>query len=213
MTITIFGANTIVGKQLIKRALAKNFKVKAFDRNIEFLIDADLRNDAFEAIKGYVFDKNEVLKAVKKSDVIVSCLEGSIDGIDKTRSLGMKNIIEAMQKANVKKIVAISGIGILNYAEDKLVMEMDDFPLELKAVSLEYLLTYEQLQATNLNWTLVCTNLIIDKDFTGDYNLTENYLTHPITEKNYSGDIADCILKTVINGTHTNSRIEISMKN
>lgn len=104
MTITIFGSTSLVGKQLVKQALAKDYSVTAFDRNIEHLIDMDLRNEKFEAIKGYVFDKNEVFNAVENSNAIVSCLGGSKDGTDKSRSLGMKNIIDAMQKAKRKKI-------------------------------------------------------------------------------------------------------------
>ncbi len=213
MKITIFGANTIVGKKVIALALANNFIVKAFDRNIENLIDADLRNENFEAIKGYVFDKDEVLEAVKNSDAIISCLGGSMNSTNKSRSLGMKNIVEAMQKAHVKRIVAVSGVGILSFDENKLVIDLDDFPSELKEESFEHLAAYEHLKSTELDWTLVCPSKIIDADSSLDYDIKENYLPNQNLENVNSGDIADFILKGIKDKIFFKSRIGISTKN
>ncbi len=213
MTITIFGSTSLVGKQLVKQALAKDYSVTAFDRNIEHLIDMDLRNEKFEAIKGYVFDKNEVFNAVENSNAIVSCLGGSKDGTDKSRSLGMKNIIDAMQKAEVKRIVAISGIGILNFNNEKLAIDMENFPSELKEVSFEHLAAYQHLKSTDLDWTLVCPSNIIDEDYSNNYEIKENYLPNPTIENVFAGDIADFILEAIQENLYINSRVGISMKN
>ncbi len=97
MTVTIFGATGMVGKYLVTQALAAGFKVIAFGRNIEKLIDTDLSNQSLVAIKGYVFDEDEVFNALKDSDAVLSALGGGYDGIDKTRTLGIKNIIKQMQ--------------------------------------------------------------------------------------------------------------------
>ena len=113
MIVTVFGATGRVGKYIVRMALAKGYNVKAFGRNIESLIDADFNNDKLETIKGFVFDKTDVLKAVSGSDVIFSALGGGIDGSDKTRSLGIKNITEQMLKAGVKRILAVGGMGSL----------------------------------------------------------------------------------------------------
>lgn len=117
MTITVFGATGQVGKQVVNQALALDFTVKAFGRNVEHLIDADNRNKKFEAIKGYVFDANEVLEAIKHSDAVISALGGNFDGTDRTRSLGMKNIVSQMQIAGVNRIIALGGLGVLNADE------------------------------------------------------------------------------------------------
>jgi uncharacterized protein len=212
MTITIFGAKSLVGLKVIKLALARGFKVKAFDRNIEDLIDTDLRDDNFIAIKGYVFDKVEVLEAITNSHAIVSCLGGSKDGTDKSRSLGMKNIIEAMQKSHVTRIVAISGIGILNYDEDRLAIDMEDFPAELKEVSFEHLAAYQYLKTTDLDWTLVCPANIINEDYSAHYEIKENYLPNQETKKVFAGDVADFILKIIHDSSYIKSRVSISMK-
>nr|MCU0322704.1 NAD(P)H-binding protein [Chitinophagaceae bacterium] len=137
MTITVFGATGQVGKQVVNQALALDFTVKAFGRNVEYLIDADNRNKKFEAIKGYVFDANEVLEAIQHTDAVISTLGGSFDGTDRTRSLGMKNIISQMQIAGVNRIIALGGLGVLNANEKTFIIDSPNYPEEYKAVGLE----------------------------------------------------------------------------
>ena len=98
MHITVFGATGQVGKRIVQQALNKGFFVTAFGRNVESLIDQDNLNEKLTAQKGYLFDEKDVAKAIDKADVIISVLGGTSDGSDKTRSLGMKQIITQMQK-------------------------------------------------------------------------------------------------------------------
>src|SRR5436309_752154 len=113
MIITVFGATGEVGKRIVQMALASGNKVRAFGRNVEGLIDEDLRNENFTTIKGYVFSNSDTFDAIKGCDVVLSALGGAKDGTDKTRSLGTKNIITQMQKTGVKRIIAVGGSGVL----------------------------------------------------------------------------------------------------
>src|SRR5690348_7629400 len=117
MILTVFGATGQVGKRIVRYALAKGHTVRAFGRNITKLIDEDIRNDQLKAIKGAVFDEGEVLNAISGADAVLSVLGGSFDGIDKARSLGMKNIVAQMEKAGVKRIIALGNFGILSSPE------------------------------------------------------------------------------------------------
>jgi len=98
MILTVFGATGMVGKHVVQQALAKGYTVKAFGRNIAGFLDEETRNTNLHAVKGYVFDEKEVYEAIKGSDAVISVLGGSFDGKDKTRSLGIKNIITQMEK-------------------------------------------------------------------------------------------------------------------
>ena len=98
MHITVFGATGQVGKRIVQQALNKGYFVTAFGRNVESLIDQDNLNEKLTAQKGYLFDEKDVAKAIDKADVIISVLGGASDGSDKTRSLGIKQIITKMQK-------------------------------------------------------------------------------------------------------------------
>ncbi len=142
MTITVFGATGQVGRRVVSQALAIGHTVKAFSRNIEGLIDKDLANDKFEAIQGHLFDEEEVLNAIKGSDAVISTLGGSFDGTDKTRSLGIKNIIAQMQVASVKRIVSLGGMGVLSAEDGSYLIDASDYPQLYKPVGMEHLQAY-----------------------------------------------------------------------
>ena len=93
MHITVFGATGQVGKRVVQQALNRGYTVTAFGRNVASLIDADNRNENLIARKGYIFDAKDVANALKDADAVISVLGGAFDGADKSRSLGIKNII------------------------------------------------------------------------------------------------------------------------
>ena len=103
MNIIIFGATGTVGKQLVQQALFNGNHVKAFGRNV-FTTDY-LETENLQLVQGALFDEGEVFNAIKGSDAVLSAIGGSMDGTDKTRTLGMKNIIKQMQKAGDRKSV------------------------------------------------------------------------------------------------------------
>jgi putative NADH-flavin reductase len=194
MTVTIFGATGMVGKYLVRQALANEHKVIAFGRNIEDLIDVDKDNDNLIAVKGYVLDDNDVLKALKGSDAVLSALGGGFDGTDKTRSLGIKNIIEQMAKASVSRIIAIGGQGVLNADENSLIIDSPEYPQQYLPVGREHLQAYNFLHSSDLNWTFVCPPNIKDEDADEKYTTIANY--HPENSKNEvkAGNITHFIL-------------------
>jgi uncharacterized protein len=210
MKIVVFGATGMVGKQVVMQALNKGFHVRAFGRNVEGLIDEDLRKENFEAIRGYVFDETDVLKAIKGCDAVVSVLGGDSSGADKTRSLGMKNIVAQMQKANVQRIVALGGIGILQADETTKVMEIENFPKEFLPVSEEHLQAFEMLSKTSLQWTFICPPNINNEGPTGHFNTSEDY---PPLQNKFNinaGDIALCMLQALEENRFVNKRVGIS---
>ena len=100
MKLIVFGATGMVGKQLVKQALFNGHTVKAYGRNV--FTEEFPKDDNIELVQGALFDAGQVLKSIKGCDAVLSALGGSFDGTDKTRSLGMKNIVEQMEKAAVK---------------------------------------------------------------------------------------------------------------
>ena len=210
MTITIFGATGMVGKYVVAQALANGDTVKAFGRNVESLIDKDLHNENFEAIKGYVFDESNVYKAIKNIDAVISVLGGGFDGTDKTRSIGIKNIIAQMQKAKVNRIIALGGLGILNADEDTLILDTPGYPEMYKPVGREHLEAYQYLQHSILSWTFICPPNILDKDKTGNYITNANYPTTPNNNEIAAGDIADCMLQELVKNKFIKMRVGIS---
>ncbi|HEX8331111.1 MAG TPA: NAD(P)H-binding protein [Segetibacter sp.] len=210
MTVTIFGSTGMVGKYLVKQALALDCKVIAFGRNIEKLIDADLDDENLVALRGYVFDEENVFNALKGSDAVLSALGGAFDGTDKTRTLGIKNIISQMKRTSIRRIIGIGGMGVLNANEHSLVMDSAEYPQQYLAVGNEHLQAYKYLEASNLDWTFVCPPTIIDKDGNEAYATSEDY--KPSTGRNEvaAGNIADFMLKELKENKYIHKRVGIA---
>ena len=208
MIVTIFGATGMVGKQLVQQALHMGHTVKAFGRNV---FTSNLpENNNLHIIQGALFDAKEVMNAVKGSEAVVSVLGGAFDGADKTRSLGMKNIVAQMENADVKRIVAVGGMGVLNAPDDTLLMDDENYPAQFVPVGKEHLKAYEILKASSLDWTFVCPPDLIDADVTGVFTTAANY---PPTLNNYkinTGDLAMFMLNELQKNEYIQKRVGIS---
>jgi len=210
MILTVFGASGQVGKQVVREALAKNYTVKAFGRNVTGLFDEESRNSHLEAITGYVFDEEQVFNAIKGSDAVISTLGGSFDGKDKTRSLGMKNIIKCMEEAGVKRLIALGGMGVLADANGGYRVNDSDYPAQYKPVGLEHLQAYELIKASPLDWTFVCSPDILDKNTTGKYITASENMPENNHGQIAAGDLADFMLNELQENKYVHQRVGIS---
>lgn len=210
MIITVFGATGQVGKRVVRLALAQAHQVRAFGRNVEDLFDKELTDPHLEAIKGYVFDETEVLDAVTGADAVISVLGGAFDGSDKTRSLGIKNIVTQMTKAGVSRIVALGGMGVLSDDSGHYLVEAPDYPAKYKPVGMEHLQAFKFLQQSSLNWTFVCSPDILDQDRTGRYITSADSLPTPNHYQVAAGDIADFMLTEISADHYLHRRVGIS---
>jgi putative NADH-flavin reductase len=210
MVITVFGATGMVGKRVVSYALAKGYSVRAFGRNVTTLIDTALRDAKLDSIKGSVFDKDEVLKAVNGADAVISVLGGGADGVDKTRSLGMKNIVAQMQKAGIKRIVALGNSAVLSTPDGQFAVNQPGYPQQYLAVGREHLDAYLQLDDAPLDWTFVCAPTINDEVETGLYITSDTYPPKP--NKNFiaAGDLAHFIVDEAEKSQHLKQRVGIS---
>lgn len=208
MKLIIFGATGMVGKQLVQQALFGKNHVKAFGRNV-YTTDY-LETENLDLVQGALFDEAEVYNAIKGCDAVLSAIGGSIDGTDKTRTLGMKNIIKQMQKAGVKRIIAIGGLGVLNADENSLLVDKEDYPAEYKAVGFEHKKAYELLNESGLDWTFVCPPNIINEGPTGNYVTNANHAPEPNHYKINAGDLAMFMLNELAKHEYVKQRVGIS---
>ena len=208
MQIIIFGATGMVGKQLVKQALHKGHQVKAFGRNV---FTANLpKDDLLELVQGALFDEDQVYKAIRGCDAVLSSLGGDATGADVTRSLGMKNIVAQMQKAGVVRIVAVGGMGTLNADDETLVMDTPGYPVKFLPVSREHYKAYEYLKASNPDWTFVCPPDIINAEPTGDFITAADYPPNPNSNRINAGDLALFMLNELEKNEFVHHRVGIS---
>lgn len=214
MNLIVFGATGLVGKQLVQQALFKGYHVKAFGRNVyttDYLPTGPSgQTDNLQLVQGALFDATEVYNAIKGSDAVLSAIGGGTDGTDKARTLGMKNIIAQMQKANVRRIITTGAEGILNAEDGKMLMEQEDYPPEYMPVSLEHKKAYELLNESGLNWTVVCPSDIVNGGPTGNYYVAADQLPHPNNYKINVGDMAMFMLNELEKNEYVKRRVGIS---
>ena len=197
-----------MGKQLVQQALFNGHHVKAFGRNV-FTTDF-LETKNLELVQGALFDATEVYNAIKGCDAVLSAIGGGFDSGDKTRTLGIKNIIAQMKKAGVQRIIAIGAQAILNADENTLVMDKDDYPEEYKPVSKEHFKVFQMLNESGLNWTFVGPSDIVDHGPTGAYITKADYPPDPVNDKINSGDLAMFMLNELKKNEYVRQRVGIS---
>ena len=210
MKLIIFGATGMVGKRLVQQALFNGHQVKAFGRNVYTTDQPDSKD--LELVQGALFDAGEVYNAIKGCDAVLSVIGGGMDGTDKARTLGMKNIIAQMQKAGVKRIIAIGGLGVLNAADDTLLIDGEDYPPEFVSVGKEHQKAWEYLKESGLDWTFVCPPNIIDEGPTGSYITSANYPPAPNNYRINAGDLAMFMLNELSKNEYIKERVGISNK-
>lgn len=209
MKLIVFGATGQVGVQVVKQALWRGHEVKAYGRNVHQLADT---NPKLQLIKGALFDEGDVYDAIKGCDAVISVIGGAFDGADKSRSLGMKNIVAQMKKAAVHRIVALGGMGILNFDEHSLLIDQKDYPQEYLPVGNEHRKAFEYLQASSLDWTFVCSPDIINDGPTGNYITNKDYPPQPNLYRINAGDLAQFMLTELEENAYVQSRVGISAK-
>ena len=208
MTIIVFGATGMVGKQLVQQALFKGHTVKAFGRNVFSEYEPDTKN--LELVKGALFDAGEVADAIKGCDAVLSALGGGFDGNDKTRTLGIKNIIAQMKKEKVQRIIAVGGMGVLNADEITLIVDTENYPKEMIPVSKEHQQVYEYLKESGLNFTFVCPPAIIDHEATGAFTTNADYLPEINNNTINAGDLALFMLNELEKNEYVKQKVGIS---
>lgn len=208
MIITVFGATGMVGKHLVKIALHKGHTVKAFGRNV--YTSALGEHENLQIIQGALFDEGQVLKAVSGSDAVVSALGGAFDGTDKTRSLGMKNIVAQMEKAGLKRIVAVGGKGVLNDENGDLILESPSYPRQFIPVGIEHFKALENLQHSSLDWTFVAPPDIVDAEATGHYTTSPDTVPAQNKDKINAGDLALFMLNELERKSFVKQKVGIS---
>lgn len=208
MRITIFGATGTMGKELVKQCLLAGYQVRAFGRNVftaGFPADKNL-----ELIKGALFDGPEVYEAVKGSDAVLSVIGGSVDGTDRARSLGMENIVRQMEKAGVRRIIAVGGMGVLDDGQGRHLLHGENYPVQFKAVGEEHLKAWQALDRSSLDYSFVGCPDIIDEAAIGSYRTSADVTPQPNLYKITKGDLAAFMINELKKGEYVRKRIGIS---
>ncbi len=110
MQILVIGATGGTGREIVKQALERGQDVVALARNPAKL---DFKHERLRVVKGDVMDPSTLDAAVKVCDAVVCALgHKRWLGPSKILSQGTHNLIAAMERRGVKRLVVESALGV-----------------------------------------------------------------------------------------------------
>lgn len=170
--IALFGGSGRTGQQFLNQALAQGYTVKVLARTPEKITQQSAQ---LEVIKGDVLDAAAVAQVVAGTDIVVS-LFGQVKGSPAwVQTEGTQNIISAMQKHDIKRIISLSGGGLPYKEKDrpKLPDHLIRFIMRLAVPQIlnDAQKHYEALQASDLDWTIVRAPRLTDGARRGQYRV------------------------------------------
>ena len=106
MKLLIFGSTGSIGRLLIKQALEQGHTVTAFTRDAT---KVDIKHNNLQVAQGDVMDPASVERAIQGHEVVLCSLGAGRKGT--VRSEGTRNIISAMEKVGVRRLICQSTLG------------------------------------------------------------------------------------------------------
>jgi putative NADH-flavin reductase len=207
--IIVFGATGGTGKLVVEQALAAGHQVTAVVRDPRKIT---FRHKSLKITKGDVLHLATFENEIEGQDVVVSCL-----GIQKREpttvySDGTGNIIKAMQKENVGRLICLSAVAVIVPPLGSFLTKLVTKNILQRIFRYTYadMLVMEKIvRESNLNWTVISPPWLRDSGLTSRYRTAINEsLVNPT--KLSRADLADFIMKHLIDEKTYKARIEIS---
>ena len=188
MKIALFGATGGTGQQLLEQAIKSGHQVTALVRDPAKL---DRKNSALTVIAGNVLQPADVDKVVSGADAVICSLGNTSNNPDMMVTQGTRNIIDAMQRLNVRRLLVVSSLGVGDSKD-----QVPFFFKVLMKTALRKTMEDKEAQeaavrASRLDWTIVRPGGLTNDPPTGTYRVGADLTAGRITR----ADVADFILK------------------
>jgi putative NADH-flavin reductase len=196
MKIVLFGASRGVGLKVLEQALKAGHSVTAFVRSPDKFT---LQHANLTMFQGDVLDAAAVDKVIAGQDAVISTLGPTRPAIAGMMEIAARNIVNAMKKNGVRRLVSTSGAGIRQVEDQpKFIDRFISFLLNLlaKQVVLDSIANVKVIQVSDLDWTIVRFPRLIDGSYTGNYRV--GYVDKDSSSQISRDDAADFVLKELI---------------
>lgn len=188
MKIVVFGANGRTGRHVVEQALFQGHHVTAFVRHVSKIKS---KHNNLVVFEGNVQNLAQVEKAVKGSEAVVSALGHTSYTSKEICSEGIDNIIKAMQKYRVKRLVSMSAYGA---GETKKGFYSKLIWMLLKNRMIDKERMEELIRKSKLDWTIVRPVMLTNNPGKADYGVGEN-LRVGLFSKISRADVAHFMVK------------------
>jgi len=167
MNITIFGSTGSIGELVLKQLLEQGHSVTAFTRNSKNL---NQTHQNLYPFVGDILDPNTVEKATQGQDIVICTLGMPLLDKSNLRSQGSKNIVDAMKKTNVKRLICLSSMGVGDsYRLLPMKYKYIIGPLLMRRLFADHNLQEQHIKQSELDWTIIRPGSFTKGDYTGLY--------------------------------------------
>ncbi len=206
--ILVIGATGRAGIKLVEYALEQGHNVTAFSRHVEKM---PIDHPNLTCVHGDVLYKGLIDSAMKGQDIVLSVIGiRQVKGPITLMSKGMKNIIRSMEEHGVKRLLTITGAGILQENEHLLLMDSLSFPPNLLNLSQDHKRVWKLLKASNLDWTIVCPAFMHMQNPTGKYVVVRNAYPPKARNEVSVEDVAEFMVYEMSNNEYIHTRVGIA---
>ncbi|MCL7745527.1 NAD(P)-dependent oxidoreductase [Halalkalibacter alkaliphilus] len=205
MNILLLGATGRVGSHIVTHALDDRHHVTVLVRTPEKI---QINNKNLTIIQGNVLNKDDIVHAMRGSDVVISAL--NTDGTT-TLSESMSLIIEAMENEGIKRIITIGTAGILQSrtTPNSLRYQSSESKRKSTRAAEEHHKVYDMLKQSSLEWTIVCPTYLPDGERIGKYRIERNFLPEDGIEISVP-DTAEFTFRQIKTSDYIKSRVGIA---
>jgi putative NADH-flavin reductase len=193
--IALFGASGQTGQEFLDQALKEGYSIKALVRTPAKISQ---QSPNLEIIQGDVLNNGDVEKTVADTEIVVS-LFGHVKGSPEwLQTNGTENIIKAMKKHQVERIISLSGGGLpFEKDQPKFPDKMIRFIMKVAVpkVLKDAERHAEVLEKSGLKWTIVRGPRLTNDPKKGEYRV--GWVGVNASTKVGRADLADFILDEV----------------
>ena len=193
MKLLIFGATGGTGRQVVEQAIEQGHKITAFVRNPAKL---DIKHTNLKVVRGDVMDITSVEQAVQGQDAVVCVLGAGRKTTGTIRSEGTQQIIQAMEKAGIRRFICQSTLGAGDSWENlNFLWKYIMFGFLLRQVFADHEKQEKYVKQSSLDWTIVRPGAFVDGERTGNYRHGFPGTDKTSKLKISRADVADFILE------------------
>jgi uncharacterized protein len=163
MIVAVFGATGRTGSLVLAQARQRGWATRALVRNAARLAARD----------GLVVHEGDA-RSAPAIDTVLKTPGGPVEAVLCTLGMhditvpatdfsdSVKAIVAGMQRAGVRRIVAVASAGVMDHPAGGYRNQQPDTPGWLAHVSAEHVRNLETLRASGLDWTLMCPGMLVD---------------------------------------------------
>ncbi|MCW9707658.1 NAD(P)-dependent oxidoreductase [Fodinibius salsisoli] len=207
--ILVIGATGGTGQELVRQLLGREYQVTAFVRNPAGL---KIEHPKLTIAQGNVLDYESVEKAVRGNDAVLSAL-GHKRFFYPTRILskGTHNLLRAMEKFGVSRLVCETSLGIGNSAGRLgLYYTFFTIPVILPFYFWDKARQEKLITESNVNWTIVRPGVLTNNPKHGNFRHGPDIGSYIWTVRISRGDVAEFMICQLTDDTYLKMAVAVA---